>query len=373
MKRILLVLAVLFVLMASPFAYALDVSDTKDVLIPSDIGVSSSLIALGVMPSEDSSSFDNLVSAIIVDDEFSFWITESGLKGIQYTDSFDHNAYAVDMDFLTVLKDWLYAKGHIQYEFSPGFGSHISSNESVQIRADGTSIHGNASFIFAPMTTADYPSMENCMGFAVSTDPLFMVYNQNNVAVASSAVTLPYNGKNYYYVYWAKNYAGVNPYDAYASGDTLQDALYKAIDGAIDLSVSQVVPVRDLTLGKMCYPESSVFGFYSDWFELSETLVDGDTFVDYYFPVCIPETYVAAKLLNQNEAQMGVSSWIPSDDGSSGSGGVIEVIDYTPYLESIDSRVGQIADASVLISGFLLFFVVVALCYFAYKFFRIFF
>ena len=52
---------------------------------------------------------------------------------------------------------------------------------------------------------------------------------------------------------------------------------------------------------------------------------------------------------------------------------IIEVIDYTPYLQSIDSRVVQIADASVLITGFLLFFVVVALCYFVYKFFRIFF
>ena len=372
MKRILLVLTVIFVLMVSPFAYALDVSDSRDVLIPSDIGVSSSLIALGVMPGEDVNSFDNLVSAVIADDEFSFWISDSGLKGIQYTDSFGHNAYAVDMDFLTVLKDWLYAKGHIQYQYSPGFGSHISSNESVQIRSDGTSVHGNASFIFAPMTTEQYPDMDNCMGYAISSDPYFMVFNQNDVAVASSNTTLPYNGKNYYYVYWARNYSGVNPYDAYGSGVDLHDALYKAIDGTLDLSVSQVVPVRDVTLGKVCYPESTVFGFYSDWFELSETLVDGDTFIDYFFPVCISETYAASKLLNQNEAQMGVSSWLPSDDGS-GSGGVIEVIDYTPYLESIDSRVGQIADASVLISGFLLFFVVVVLCYFAYKFFRIFF
>lgn len=52
---------------------------------------------------------------------------------------------------------------------------------------------------------------------------------------------------------------------------------------------------------------------------------------------------------------------------------VIEVIDNTPLLESIEAYAGQIADASVLIAGFLLFFVAVALCYFAYKFFRIFF
>lgn len=52
---------------------------------------------------------------------------------------------------------------------------------------------------------------------------------------------------------------------------------------------------------------------------------------------------------------------------------VIEVIDYTPYLERIESYANMSADASVLIAGFLLFFVVVVLCYFAYKFFRIFF
>lgn len=52
---------------------------------------------------------------------------------------------------------------------------------------------------------------------------------------------------------------------------------------------------------------------------------------------------------------------------------IIEVIDYTPILEKIESFAEISADASVLIAGFLLFFVVVLLCYFAYKFFRIFF
>lgn len=52
---------------------------------------------------------------------------------------------------------------------------------------------------------------------------------------------------------------------------------------------------------------------------------------------------------------------------------VIEVIDYTPYLERIEAYANLSADASVLIAGFLLFFVVIILCYFAYKFFRIFF
>ena len=42
-------------------------------------------------------------------------------------------------------------------------------------------------------------------------------------------------------------------------------------------------------------------------------------------------------------------------------------------LESILMLVNQIADASVLMNGILVFFVVVVLCYFVYKFFRIFF
>lgn len=52
---------------------------------------------------------------------------------------------------------------------------------------------------------------------------------------------------------------------------------------------------------------------------------------------------------------------------------VIEVIDYTETLNSIMAFANLTADASVLIAGFLLFFVVVTLCYFAYKFFHIFF
>ena len=42
-------------------------------------------------------------------------------------------------------------------------------------------------------------------------------------------------------------------------------------------------------------------------------------------------------------------------------------------LESILMLVNQIADASVLMNGILIFFVVVILCYFVYKFLRIFF
>ena len=52
---------------------------------------------------------------------------------------------------------------------------------------------------------------------------------------------------------------------------------------------------------------------------------------------------------------------------------IIEVIDYTETLNNIQAFANLTADASVLIAGFLLFFVVVTICYFAYKFFRIFF
>ena len=51
---------------------------------------------------------------------------------------------------------------------------------------------------------------------------------------------------------------------------------------------------------------------------------------------------------------------------------IIEGVDYTLLLEQIAANTSLIADASVCIQGFLLFFVVVVLCYFVYKFFRIF-
>lgn len=52
---------------------------------------------------------------------------------------------------------------------------------------------------------------------------------------------------------------------------------------------------------------------------------------------------------------------------------IIEAIDYTAQLTRIEAFCNLIADASVMIAGFLLFFVVVTLGYFVYKFFRIFF
>lgn len=49
------------------------------------------------------------------------------------------------------------------------------------------------------------------------------------------------------------------------------------------------------------------------------------------------------------------------------------VIDYSAQLAEIQRVASVNADASVTIAGFLLFFVIVTLCYFGYKFMRIFF
>ena len=52
---------------------------------------------------------------------------------------------------------------------------------------------------------------------------------------------------------------------------------------------------------------------------------------------------------------------------------ITEVIDYTNQLARIEQNTAMSADASALIAGIMVFFVVVVLCYFVYKFFRIFF
>lgn len=52
---------------------------------------------------------------------------------------------------------------------------------------------------------------------------------------------------------------------------------------------------------------------------------------------------------------------------------IVEVPEIIPVLENIEDYASLNADASVLIAGILVFFMVVILCYFAYKFFRIFF
>lgn len=69
--------------------------------------------------------------------------------------------------------------------------------------------------------------------------------------------------------------------------------------------------------------------------------------------------------------------WIMEPTVETAANEIIEatqaIIDYTPQLDEIERLISMNADASVRNSGFLLFFVVVILCYFAYKFFRIFF
>lgn len=52
---------------------------------------------------------------------------------------------------------------------------------------------------------------------------------------------------------------------------------------------------------------------------------------------------------------------------------VVEQIDYTEYLSKIVTNTALLADFGELVTGFLVFFVVVCLCYFAYKFLRVFF
>lgn len=55
---------------------------------------------------------------------------------------------------------------------------------------------------------------------------------------------------------------------------------------------------------------------------------------------------------------------------------VIEVVEVIDYTESFNSVIGQLVTLNELtqyLAGFALFFVIVILCYFAYKFFRIFF
>lgn len=52
---------------------------------------------------------------------------------------------------------------------------------------------------------------------------------------------------------------------------------------------------------------------------------------------------------------------------------VVDAIDYTEQLTAIINHLLSLGDGINLIAGFLLFFVVVVLCYFVYKFFRVFF
>lgn len=52
---------------------------------------------------------------------------------------------------------------------------------------------------------------------------------------------------------------------------------------------------------------------------------------------------------------------------------VVEVIDYTELLNSVIGQLVTLNELTQYLAGFALFFVIIALCYFVYKFFRIFF
>lgn len=52
---------------------------------------------------------------------------------------------------------------------------------------------------------------------------------------------------------------------------------------------------------------------------------------------------------------------------------VVEIIDYTESLNLVNGQLSTLNELMQYLAGFGLFFVVVLLCYFVYKFFRIFF
>lgn len=52
---------------------------------------------------------------------------------------------------------------------------------------------------------------------------------------------------------------------------------------------------------------------------------------------------------------------------------VVEVIDYSELLNSVIGQLVTLNELTQYLAGFALFFVIIALCYFVYKFFRIFF
>lgn len=52
---------------------------------------------------------------------------------------------------------------------------------------------------------------------------------------------------------------------------------------------------------------------------------------------------------------------------------VSNIVDYTPVLNEVLTKLQSIESAALLLTSFALFAVVVCLCYFVYKFFRIFF
>lgn len=298
-------------------AFALSDSEYSTVFVDADIAVASALIALGIAPGSTDTDFDSFVTTVISAPEFAAFIQDKKMELIHYGDS-----YGIRLEFLDALKNWLYDYQVVTCNYQPGFGSRISANTLVTIRDDGTAIYGTHDFIFCPITTASYPSIDNCVGYAVSTSPDFMGYNHKNVQVCPQRTPFTYKDTQYYYITWNKNNDLVNPYDAYADGVELMDALYMAIDGTIDLSTTACNTSYNLTLAVVGRDDLSVSDVHSEWAAGAVT-VDSSGAV--YLPVGLAADYDAVKVLSQDQIQSGDSSYgdtgttEPTTPGDSGS------------------------------------------------------
>lgn len=286
-------------------AFALSDSEYSTVSVDADIVVATALIALGVSPGSTDTDFDSFVSTVISAPEFSAFIQEEKMNLIHYGSS-----YGLQLEFLDTLKDWLYDYQVVICNYQPGFGSRISANTLVTIRDDGTAIYGTHDFIFCPITTEAYPSIDNCVGYAVSTSPDFMGYNHKNVQVCAQRIPFTYNGTQYYYITWNKNNDLVNPYDAYANGVELMEALYIAIDGEIDLSTTGYGTSYNLSLGVVGRDDELVADVHEDWFADAVT-VDSSGII--YFPVGLAADYDLVKTMSQEDIQFGDSSYGDTD------------------------------------------------------------
>lgn len=288
-------------------ASALAADDASNIAVPGDLAVSSALIALGVSPGSSDADFDALVASVLSSAEFESYIREGKLSFVKYTGTEDLVCYAVSLDFLNLLHGWLYDTGVISCVYSPGFGSHVTANTLVQIRDDGTSIYGNSDFVFCPMTTSNFPSIDNCVGYAVSTDASFMIYNQSNVAVATKASGFSYNGNQYYYVSWNKNNDLVNPFDAFANGIDPYVGMYKAIDGEMDLSSTSFGSSNDLHLGVIAMAGDELSGVYTNWAAAGVSIDGGETV---YWPLALAADVDSVKSLSQEDMQLGAASYV---------------------------------------------------------------
>ena len=320
LQRLFICLSLVVCLLTAIFpvyAFALSDSEYSAVSVDADLAVGTALIALGVSPGSNDSDFDSFVTTVISVPEFSAYIKNGKMDLIHYGD-----AYGIQLDFLDALKNWLYDYQVVTCDYQPGFGSRISANTLVTIRDDGTAIYGTHDFIFCPITTAAYPSLDNCVGYAISTSPDFMGYNHKNVQVCAQRTPFTYKDVQYYYITWNRNNDLVNPYDAYANGVEFLEALYMAIDSTIDLSTIAYNTAYDLTLSVVGRDDQDVSAVYSEW--ASDAVTDYSTGA-VYFPVGLAADYDSVKALSQEDIQFGDSSYgdsgatEPTTPGAAGS------------------------------------------------------